>query len=104
MVFVQICQHLVKPYHFIHNNLDNKYTILGIFLDLIYCGIRGKALLLLKSFISNRPQKVWLNNNDCIITFSVFQGTVLSLILFIIYINGLLNINLDAVDTNIVKT
>jgi len=60
--------------HFIHNNLDKKLKVLGIFLDfkkafdsvnhdllfkkLEFCVIRGSALHLIKSFISNRPQKV----------------------------------------------
>jgi len=64
-----------------------------------FCGILDNVLNLIKSFISNRPQQVWLNglfsgdNTNC---FSVSQGTVLSPVLFIIYINRLLNLNLDA--------
>lgn len=49
--------------------------------------------------MSNRPQQVKLDDNysiEHINYFSVPQGTVLEPLLFITYINGLLNINLDA--------
>jgi hypothetical protein len=106
---------LVKTSHIIHDNLDKKFKVLGIFLDfkkafdsvnhellinkLDFCGIRGNALNLIKSFISNRPQQVRIEGTLSDIntnSFSVPQSTVLGPILFIIYINGLLNLNLNA--------
>lgn len=73
-----------------HDELINKLN---------YCGIRDIALNLINFFISNRLQQVKVDNvcsYKNINYFSVQQGTVLGPLLFIIYINGLLNINLDA--------
>ncbi|KAL4136144.1 hypothetical protein QTP88_007708 [Uroleucon formosanum] len=68
---------LSKTSNFIHNNLDKKIKVPGIFLDfkkafdsvnhnlllkkLEYSGIRSNALNLIKSFISDRPQQVRIN-------------------------------------------
>jgi retron-type reverse transcriptase len=95
--------------------LVKKFKVLGIFLDfkkafdsvnhellinkLDFCGIRSSALNLIKYFISNRSQQVRIERTPIDIntnSFSVPQGTVLGSILFIIFINGLLNLNLNA--------
>lgn len=94
----------------IYDNLNNNQHVLGIFLDikktfnsinhdilsnkLHYCGIRGVAHKLFSSYLKERVQRVKINNhitNKADIKFLIPQGTVLALILFIIYINGLLN-------------
>jgi hypothetical protein len=106
---------LIETSHIIHDNLDKKFKVLGIFLDfkktfdsvnhelliikLDFCGIRGNALNLIKSSISNRSQQVRIEETLSDIntnSFLVPQGTVLDPILFIICINGLLNLNLNA--------
>jgi len=91
---------LSKTSKFIHNNLDKKFNVLGIFLNfkkafnsvnynlllkkLEYSGIRDHALNLIKSFISGRPQQVRINGlisdakTNC---FSVPQGTLLGPVL-----------------------
>lgn len=68
---------LIKSSNFIHNNLDKKLKVLGIFLSfknafdsvnhvllikkLEFCGIRCITLNLLKKLISERPEQVRLN-------------------------------------------
>lgn len=73
-----------------------------------FCGIKVKALYSIKSFISNRSQQVRLEGTLSDIntkTFSIPQGNwkieaqvigPIICIIFIIYINELLNLNLNA--------
>lgn len=92
----------IKTSHFIHDNTDKRFKVLGIFLDskktfdsvkhdvlnnkLNYCGIRGNHLNSIKSFISNGPQQVKLDDiysKEYINYFSVTQRMVLGPLLFI---------------------
>lgn len=64
-----------------------------------YCGIRGTELNLFKSYLSNRLQRVKVNNiirNKLVVNYSVPRGTVLGPLLFNIYLYGLLNQNIDS--------
>ena len=60
-------------------------------------GIRGKPLLFISSYLSNRTQSVRLGstysetlNVEC----GIPQGTLLGPILFILYLNNIFNINI----------
>jgi len=95
------------------NNLYNNKKILGIFLDfskafdsishktliliLQSIGIVNKPLKLLESYLDNRKQQVIINNklsDEITITTGVPQGTVLSPILYIIYVSSLSHLNI----------
>ena len=90
--------------------MDNKQFALSIFLDLSkafdtldhqivlgklkHYGVKGTSLNLLKSYLSNRPQIVSYNNtisNKLSIETGVPQGSILGPLLFIIYLNDIIN-------------
>jgi hypothetical protein len=97
----------------IYTNLEQKNKTLGIFMDLSKAfdsishvkllsifqsiGINNKSYKLFKSYLQNRKQQVQIGDtlsNELTITNGVPQGTVLSPILYIIYVAELGNLNI----------
>ncbi|XP_039296113.1 protein Star isoform X2 [Nilaparvata lugens] len=65
-------------------------------------GVRGVALRWFRSFLRNREQQVRVGAEGCLssplpVTVGVLQGSVSSAILFIIFINDLLNIKFNGI-------
>lgn len=110
----------------IYNSLDKNNTCVGVFLDLskafdtidhkillsklFFYGIRGTTLNWLDSYLSNRYQYTLYKNSKselAKIACGVPQGSILGPLLFIIYVNDIVNVSdiaktiLFADDTNI---
>lgn len=98
------------------NNLNANKKCLTVFLDLAKAfdtvphngllevlensGMRGRALCLFESYLSERTQMVKINNvlsEGQTIKIGVPQGTVLGPVLFITYINSLLKLQVDGI-------
>ena len=104
------CNHaIMKLINFISNKINNGEICILFSFDVMKCfdsirhdillfklensGIRGPALAWFKSFLNNRTQKVFVNNitsnNTCYIDISVLQGSIIGVILFLIFINDI---------------
>ena len=95
--------------NYIANAFNNNEFVIGIFLDirkafdcinhsklldkLENVGIRGNALAWFKDYLSNRIQKVKVNNtwstNSGSLDIGVLQGSIIGVLCFLVYINDL---------------
>ena len=102
---------VVNILNYITKALNEEKTVVGMFLDvqkafdsvnheillakLNNAGVRGVAADWFKSFLSNRIQKVKigpsLSENTCTLNLGVLQGSILGVLLFLIFINDIFN-------------
>jgi Reverse transcriptase (RNA-dependent DNA polymerase) len=109
------CHVLIGDIDNIYDQLDARFKVCGIYLDmqkafdsvshdilldkLYLYGIRGVVHDWFRSYLLNRQQCVFINNicsDICGIKYGVPQGSVLGLLLFLIYVNVIGNALLDA--------
>ena len=119
---------LLSITHEIYQSLDQGYEVRGVFLDISKAfdkvwhkgllfklkqnGINGHLLKILENFLNERKQRVVLNGQTsswCNVLTGVPQGSILGLLMFLIYINDLsdglqCNPKLFADDTSLFST
>ena len=79
-------------------NIATIYINHDILYQKLYCyGVRGQALDLIKSYLTNRSQVVKLKNiksEPCKVLLGVPQGSILGRLLFLVYINDMLSLQI----------